>query len=64
MLTSIASNNGRILFVNTKKQSTDIVKEAAKRCGQYYVNDRWLGGTLTNWSTISSFSGSTNFILW
>jgi small subunit ribosomal protein S2 len=54
MLTSIASNNGRILFVNTKKQSTDIVKEAAKRCGQYYVNDRWLGGTLTNWSTISS----------
>ena len=51
---SIASQNGRILFVNTKKQSTDIIKEAASRCGQYYVNYRWLGGMLTNWSTVSS----------
>jgi len=51
---NIASKNGRILFVNTKKQSTDVVKEAAVRCGQYYVNYRWLGGMLTNWSTISS----------
>jgi small subunit ribosomal protein S2 len=50
----IASKNGKILFVNTKKQSTDVVKDAAVRCGQYYVNHRWLGGMLTNWSTISS----------
>ena len=51
---SIAARNGRILFVNTKRQSTDVVKEAASRCGQYYVNHRWLGGMLTNWSTVSS----------
>ena len=51
---SVASQNGRILFVNTKKQSTDIVKEIASKCGQYYVNYRWLGGMLTNWSTVSS----------
>ena len=51
---SIASQNGRILFVNTKKQSIDITKEAASRCGQYYANYRWLGGMLTNWSTVSS----------
>jgi len=51
---TIAANNGRILFVNTKRQSTDIVKIAAERCNQYYVNHRWLGGMLTNWSTVSS----------
>lgn len=51
---NISSRSGRILFVNTKKQSTDIVKEEAVRCGQYYVNHRWLGGMLTNWSTVSS----------
>lgn len=51
---SIAAQNGRILFVNTKRQSTDVVKEAASRCGQCYVNHRWLGGMLTNWSTVSS----------
>ena len=50
----VAKKNGRILFVNTKKQSSDIVKEAADRCGQYYINHRWLGGTLTNWQTIST----------
>ncbi|MFT6106789.1 MAG: small subunit ribosomal protein S2 [Rickettsiales bacterium] len=49
----IAKNNGRILFVATKKQAFDAVEEAAKRCGQYYVNNRWLGGMLTNWKTIS-----------
>ena len=49
----IAKNNGRILFVATKKQASDIVTQAAKRCGQYYVNHRWLGGMLTNWQTIS-----------
>ena len=49
----IAKNNGRILFVATKKQAADTVAEAAKRCGQYYVNFRWLGGMLTNWKTVS-----------
>jgi small subunit ribosomal protein S2 len=49
----IAKNNGRILFVATKKQAVETVAEAAKRCGQYYVNFRWLGGMLTNWKTIS-----------
>lgn len=47
-----AAGNGRILFVGTKRQATDPVAEAAKRCGQYYINQRWLGGLLTNWSTI------------
>lgn len=49
----IAKNNGRILFVATKKQAVDAVADAAKRCGQYYVNFRWLGGMLTNWKTVS-----------
>jgi small subunit ribosomal protein S2 len=49
----IAKNNGRILFVATKKQAVEPVAEAAKRCGQYYVNFRWLGGMLTNWKTVS-----------
>jgi small subunit ribosomal protein S2 len=49
----VAANNGRILFVGTKPQAAEIVAEAAKRCGQYYVNHRWLGGTLTNWPTVS-----------
>lgn len=49
----IAKNNGKILFVATKKQAADQVAEAAKRCGQYYVNFRWLGGMLTNWKTVS-----------
>ena len=48
----VAKNNGRVLFVGTKMQASDIISEAAKRCGQYYVNHRWLGGMLTNWSTI------------
>jgi small subunit ribosomal protein S2 len=48
-----AANNGRVLFVGTKRQAADIVSEEAKRCGQYYVNHRWLGGMLTNWKTIS-----------
>ena len=46
------ASNGRILFVGTKRQATEPVAEAAKRCGQYYINQRWLGGLLTNWSTI------------
>lgn len=49
----IASNNGRVLFVGTKRQAQAKVAEAAKKCGQYYVNHRWLGGMLTNWKTMS-----------
>jgi small subunit ribosomal protein S2 len=49
----VAKNNGRILFVATKKQGTEAIAEAARRCGQYYVNHRWLGGMLTNWKTVS-----------
>ena len=48
----IAANGGKVLFVGTKKQAQDIVKENAERCGQYYVNSRWLGGMLTNWKTV------------
>lgn len=48
----IAANGGKVLFVATKRQAQDIVKENAERCGQYYVNHRWLGGMLTNWKTV------------
>jgi small subunit ribosomal protein S2 len=47
------AKGGRILFVGTKRQATEVIADAAKRCAQYYVNARWLGGTLTNWKTIS-----------
>ncbi|MEB3101133.1 30S ribosomal protein S2 [Ferviditalea candida] len=49
---SIAENNGSIMFVGTKKQAQESVAEEAERCGMYYVNQRWLGGTLTNFETI------------
>jgi small subunit ribosomal protein S2 len=45
---------GRVLFVGTKRQASDPVAAAAKQCAQYYINHRWLGGTLTNWKTISN----------
>jgi small subunit ribosomal protein S2 len=45
---------GRVLFVGTKRQATNRIAEAASRCGQYYVNHRWLGGMMTNWQTISN----------
>ncbi|AIE59679.1 30S ribosomal protein S2 [Bacillus methanolicus] len=48
----LAANGGTILFVGTKKQAQDSVKEEAERCGMFYVNQRWLGGTLTNFATI------------
>jgi len=48
----VAANGGTILFVGTKKQAQDSVKEEAERSGQYFVNQRWLGGTLTNFETI------------
>lgn len=50
----VAQRNEPILFVGTKKQAQDAVEEAAKRCRQYYVNQRWLGGMLTNFTTIQS----------
>ena len=49
----VAAGGGRVLFVGTKRQAQEAVAEAAKRCGQYYVNHRWLGGMLTNFKTIS-----------
>lgn len=50
----VVAGGGRVLFVGTKRQASDTIAEAAKRCGQYYVNHRWLGGTLTNWQTITA----------
>ncbi|HXE26900.1 MAG TPA: 30S ribosomal protein S2, partial [Stellaceae bacterium] len=49
----VAANGGRVLFVGTKRQAQEKVASAAQRCGQYYVNHRWLGGMLTNWKTMS-----------
>ena len=49
----VAASGGRILFVGTKRQAAEPIAAGAKRCAQYYMNDRWLGGTLTNWRTIS-----------
>ena len=53
-LRDIAGKGGRILFVGTRRQSASIIADAARECGQYYVNHRWLGGMLTNWKTISN----------
>jgi len=47
------AKNGRILFVGTKRQAQQPIAQAAERCAQYYMNHRWLGGTLTNWKTVS-----------
>ena len=49
----VAAKGGRVLFVGTKRQAAGPVAEAATRCAQYYMNNRWLGGTLTNWRTVS-----------
>ena len=48
----VAAEGGNILFVGTKKQAADAIREEAERCGMYYVNVRWLGGMLTNYKTI------------
>ncbi|MEL7480126.1 MAG: 30S ribosomal protein S2 [Pseudomonadota bacterium] len=48
------AKGGRVLFVGTKRQAQEPIAEAATRCAQYYMNHRWLGGTLTNWSTVSN----------
>ena len=49
----VAAKGGKILFVGTKAQARDLVADAAGRCGQFYVNQRWLGGMLTNWKTVN-----------
>ncbi|WP_374711692.1 30S ribosomal protein S2, partial [Symbiobacterium terraclitae] len=48
----MAADGGKILFIGTKKQAQDAVREEAERCGMFYVNQRWLGGMLTNFETI------------
>ena len=53
-ISDTVAEGGRILFVGTKRQAQDAIAEAAKRSAQYYVNSRWLGGTLTNWKTVSN----------
>lgn len=50
----VAAGGGRVLFVGTKRQAAEPIAQAAQRCAQYYMNHRWLGGTLTNWKTISN----------
>lgn len=49
----VVAGGGRVLFVGTKRAAAEHVSDAAQRCGQYYVNHRWLGGMLTNWKTIT-----------
>ena len=54
VVSDTVAKGGRVLFVGTKRQASDIVADAARRSAQYYVNSRWLGGMLTNWKTISN----------
>jgi len=54
LVSDTVSKGGRVLFVGTKRQASDIVADAAQRSAQYFVNARWLGGMLTNWKTISN----------
>src|SRR5262245_16771956 len=61
-LQEVARRGGRILFVGCKKQAQEAIKEAAQACGQFYVNQRWLGGTLTNLTTIRKSVGRLKFI--
>ncbi len=53
-ISDVVAKGGRVLFVGTKRQASEAVADAAKSCAQYFVNHRWLGGTLTNWRTISN----------
>ena len=53
-ISDTVAQGGRILFVGTKRQAQDAIADAAKKSAQYYVNSRWLGGTLTNWKTVSN----------
>ena len=52
-VSDVVAQGGRVLLVGTKRQASEGIADAAKRCAQYYINHRWLGGTLTNWKTIS-----------
>ena len=54
LISDTVADGGRVLFVGTKRQAAPVVAEAARQSAQYYVNSRWLGGTLTNWQTISN----------
>ncbi|MGH1350349.1 MAG: 30S ribosomal protein S2 [Methyloligellaceae bacterium] len=54
LVSDVVAKGGRVLFVGTKRQASDTVAESARSCAQYFVNHRWLGGTLTNWKTISN----------
>ena len=54
IVSDTVAGGGRVLFVGTKRQASDVISEMAKKSAQYYVNHRWLGGTLTNWNTISN----------
>jgi small subunit ribosomal protein S2 len=54
LVSDTVAEGGRVLLVGTKRQAAPLVAQAAKDCAQYYVNSRWLGGTLTNWQTISN----------
>src|SRR5260370_7807599 len=51
-VSEISSHGRTVLFVGTKRQAQEAIAEEAKRCGAYFVNHRWLGGTLTNWTTL------------
>jgi small subunit ribosomal protein S2 len=53
-ITQVVADGGKVLFVGTKKQAQEAIEEAAKRCNMYYVNQRWIGGVLTNFATIQS----------
>jgi small subunit ribosomal protein S2 len=53
-VSDVVAKGGRVLFVGTKRQASEAVADAAKSCAQYFINHRWLGGTLTNWRTISN----------
>ena len=61
-LANVARQNGKVLFIGCKKQAQEAVKEAAVACGQYYVNQRWLGGTLTNLTTIRKSVGRLTYL--
>ena len=61
-LSAIAARGGKVLFVGCKKQAQEAIKEAAEACGQFYVNQRWLGGTLTNRATIRKSVARMNYI--
>ena len=54
VVSDTVAGGGRVLFVGTKRQASEVISETAKKSAQYYVNHRWLGGTLTNWNTISN----------